>query len=195
LSFHSSNASLERIVISDHPHLRLFTKRREECRALSDPNVEIGLTPWNDVCAPADLFQRAPHRRIDRSPLPADNEDIDVAIGIVPALRERPEDERERDPERPEHRLQDRDDPMGPRVELAEWQQQGMLWIDAPQPQVRDSSAAHDPLALQALERAVDGMDRSPDPPNERAGMQLLARNRREKGEQARGGLATRERG
>ena len=187
----NSTGAFERIVISDHPHFRLLAERREERRALADPTVEISLTPGDDVRPPPRLVQCGPRSRIDRAPLPPDDEHVDVAVGIVPALRERTEDERERDPEGSERSYQCPNDPMGPRVELAEREEQWMLRIDAPQPQVRDSTAAHDPLALQALERALDRMNRSSDPPNQLAGMQLRARSRREKREQARGGLAT----
>ena len=156
-----------------------------------DPKVEIGPAPWDDGRAPPRLFQRRPRSRIDRGPVPADDEHIDVAVGIVPALRERTEDEHKRDPEGSERGLQCRDDTMGPRVELAERQEQWMLRIDAPQPQVRDPTAAHDALSFESLQGALDRMDGSTDPPDELAGMQLRTRSRREQREQARGGLAT----
>lgn len=70
-----------------------------------------------------------------------------------------------------------------------------MLRINTPEAQVRDPPAADDPFAFQALESALDRMDRSIDPAHQLPGMQLFAGHGSEERKEARGGLATREGG
>lgn len=91
--------------------------------------------------------------------------------------------------------MERRHDAVGARVQLAERLKEWVLRIDAPEPKVRDPSAPDDALALKALERALDRVHRSADPPDELSGVQLGTGDRREEREEACRGLAARERG
>lgn len=91
--------------------------------------------------------------------------------------------------------MQRRHDAVGARVQLAERLKEWVLRVDAPEPKIRDPPAPDDALALKALERALDRVHRSADPPDKLTGVQLDTGDRREEREEPCRSLAAGERG
>ncbi len=114
------------------------------------------------------------------------DEHVDVAADVVVATRVRAEHERVAHPCLAfEHRAQLGDETDGPCVKVAEGRIQRIRGIHSPHPQRTDAPTFDEPLPEQFLKGELYRPRAAVDPPNEIAGMELLARRTRQQREQA----------